>query len=353
MGVSVRTSDRILKRDPVDRASLVTAFRPLGAPWADEYLEKPPTDSLETEGAAPPAAETSNSLPVAARRPSTLLFVGLSVLVLTLIVGIILGSRPRDWRPEFMAEMERATEHYHRAEFKDARESIDRAAKIAHPHRQADALAWMRRLEAEILAAEGNKEEALERIQIAVAYLKDLDIPDQYYGALEVAANYKAVLGRVEEARADHLECLAYGQRVQDRYVIATACRGLGELSMRKSAHNEAIEWFDKGIKSLGSGFEDETSLDLRARKAIALAHLKRFKEALPILQEALIYWEKKGHPRWVAASHHRLGIFHKLKGDQVTADIHFTQARDGYLRVGDRRGADKSEQELSLADGE
>src|SRR5690349_946323 len=49
LGVSVATSQRILKGEGVDRPSLTLAFKNLGLEWEDSYCEPYPAESIAEE----------------------------------------------------------------------------------------------------------------------------------------------------------------------------------------------------------------------------------------------------------------------------------------------------------------
>gem|GEM_PF-4112570 len=222
LGLSVRTSDKILNRQPVDRSSLQAAFISLRLPWDDAYIEQP----TQPEQANEPERTTSKRW--------TVPFVVATLALLVVGVIFLKGSDgknqvPTDWQQPFMADMAQATDHYHRAEYPKAWPYLNRASALARKHRVADAMGWTLRLEAELVAAEGKEEAALEKAELALTYLNEINLPDQYFGVLELAGNYKASLGRSYEARKDYLECLAQGEKTKNRYMIATACRGPGE----------------------------------------------------------------------------------------------------------------------------
>lgn len=339
LGVSERTSDRIINGEAVDRASLQAAFAFLRLPWDDAYVEQP----TQPEPASEPERTTSKRWFV----PVVVATLSLLVIGVIFLKGSDAKSVPSDWQQPFRADMAQATDYYHRAEYAKAWPYLKRASALARETRVADAMAWALRVEADLLAAEGKKEAALGKIELALTYLKELDIPDQYFGALEIAANHKASLGRLEEARKDYLACLGQGEKTKNRYVIATACRGLGGISMKQKNFVEAAKWFDQGLTALGEDFEVDTAVDLRGRKALALANHGKFTEALPILEQCLAHWQEKKHPRWIAASQYRLGSVLKMKGDHVRADLFLAQARRGYLDVGDADGVKRCDEAL------
>lgn len=126
-------------------------------------------------------------------------------------------------------------------------------------------------------------------------------------------------------------------QRVEDR----------GSISAEEREFPNAIKWFDQGLRAVGEDYEVDTAVDLRGRKALALASQGKVAEALPVLEQVLTHWQKKKHPRWIATSRYRLGSVLKIKGDHVRADLLLAQARRGYLDVGDAEGVKRCDDAL------
>lgn len=342
LGLSVRTADRILQGETVDRASLRLAFSAVGLAWEDRFAESP----------APASGEPATSIRPSLERPRRWA-VRLAVAIGLLLVGgtsVIPRLEPAmpNWHPPFAKDMAAATEAYHRADYAAAREHLERARPQARKFRDASAIAWVLRLDAEILAAQGDSESALKRVELALTYLEDLRIPDQFYGNLELAASYRAATGRLDEATEAYKCYLAWGERTGDRYIVAAAHRGLGSIADQRQAYAEAVVAYDRGLAALGEGFEVELAVDLRGRRALSLAYLGRHAEAIDGLNMGLRFWEARGHPRWVATSHLRLGRAYLAKGDRSSAQAHLTAALRGYERVGDQKGREKCEQLLA-----
>lgn len=355
LGLSARTVGPLLRRGPVDRSTVMEAFRMLEVPWKEAFCEEiePSSGSEPAEQALTEVQPKAKGIRYWLATHKLTALAGFAVLAFS--VGFLIkqarqptDTRP-DWQIQFQEKMIEATSAYHRADYSKAWTLQRAAALIAHRQRDVADIAYSLQLEGQLLAAAGKDEEALQKFENAKTELQTAGFSnDLYHSTLELGAEAKLRLGKLSGANEDYLECLGQAQKEKSRVSIAAAFRGLGSVAYAQKLFPESVKWFDEGLSTLINGEEADMACDIRARRSLAVCELGRFDEALSTLNSCLAHWKAKGHPRWIATSEYQLGLVWKKKGDAIKSTTLLTQARSGYGAVGDQGGVLKCDELLA-----
>lgn len=351
MQISIRTHDKIFKRQLVDRSTLVTVFTALDLPWSEDYCQDQERFSLNesSDTATAPMAEYSRSSSGGTRR---LVFRVVGVAAAAIVFGLV-GSPPRSpvdpdkWYPQFKQQMTKATLAYHAGDYRAAEETLAAAGTIASSWRDAGAMAWHKRMESEVLAAQGRAAEAHDKIQDALSLQTELGLTSDYFSALEIAANLRVKLGSLDQAHRDYERCLQFAQTQNRCHDEVAALRGIGVVASERGSYARAIACFDQALKRLQDSYEPGFAYNLKALRAVAVARSGRFEESLKTLEECLNYWTRKGHRRWMATTAYQVASVLKLNNDARTARQYYAYAKQLYVQSGDHDGSRRSEVEL------
>lgn len=156
LGVCRPTADRILRRQGVDRNTLVLAFRSLGLEWKDSYSTR------SAEQPEPTAVDPAPPLPK--RRRDWRVWAGTALLLCALLYVPLFraldtwgyGRKQRSVHLQLVAEYCAGVREYQAGNFKLAREHCERMMTLSRETRSYYDLAMALRLTGEIASAQGD-----------------------------------------------------------------------------------------------------------------------------------------------------------------------------------------------------
>lgn len=336
LGVSLGTSERILKNKGVDRPSLTIAFKSLGLKWDDAYCEFPATES------SLPVSETPlvpTSTPEAKKKNSLWKF-ALAAVVASAILIPLNNDGGTDWRNQFNRKMYLAEEAYNTAKYEVALQEISVAIKLAQENENAPCLAGALRVAGDLALASGDLTKARSDYRSAITIRTGLNQQNNLPPIWESLGIVETKLGLYEEAFRNLSLCLEGFTKANEPVGVAMANRTLGTLAHEQKKLDEAAKYFGKALVALGDLEKPDLITDIKARNALILRDRKRYQEAKSALDSCLSYWSQEEHPRWIATTRMQLATVHLVAGDHATAAPLLQQSRKQYLGLGDRAGA-------------
>lgn len=362
LGVSVRTADRLLNGDPVDRSSIVLAFKRLDSEVAPEHVfsvdAEKDEELLETETGdlsrleGPTSGEVEAGLvalgqqkpPQGNRR--TLYWAMLALPILTLIAfGAVNSAQTgsavyaHQLKEEIQQTLLAAHASFQDADYKEAERLFTEVVEKNKLSRDIAYSADAKRGLAEIALFRADYSKAVELIDQSILLRKefDQDLPLAVLNSLKGDA--LAGLGDLKEAERCYRVAIGiYGRNAEPMGVALTQC-ALGELFVDQERFEEAEEEILACLKYLR---QNDRRREIAATQ-LALAKLRdrqgRVKEAISIANDALTYFKSVEHPRWLAKSNLVLGQALRHANLKADAKSSFQQSLALYQKVNDPRG--------------
>ncbi|MBS1714862.1 MAG: tetratricopeptide repeat protein [Armatimonadetes bacterium] len=347
LGLSVVTTDRILKGLGVDRSSLITAFTSLGLPWDDRYCRSCSEESGPQPTTAVIGARPKRTWPVVASTFGTLAIIVASFVALRPLTVRADDDPVSKWQREYAATMNEAVQDYYDGDYESSRALLRKAKRMAVEFRDVLAIAWSTRVEADLEAERGDLEAALDKYGRARILFESVGALDGVAASIESTAEIELRSGRLKEARSLYLEFKRLAEQRQDSPGVASALRGLGSVEAKSGRRDAAKASFQKGLNVFSDRPDDNIAVDIRARLALVWAEEGDLRRAATVLGQCLRHWQRQGHERWVATTRAQLASVYMRAGDLDRARSEAEVARTGFQNVQDRVGVRECERLL------
>lgn len=340
-GLSVKTSDRICDRLPVDRASLSTAFAAVGLEFTEVHLVTREPSPVE-----------DSSSPVL-RDGRRIAFVLGTLLILALVAFAAAASRPKPltiYSPEYRVPqlLSSGLTDYHAGRYESARSKFKEGLALAQQARDAGGLAEAHKALGELAVYDGDYPQAEELFTKALVLVESSNAFHLVPRLKQLIGQSQELQGKADQARDNYLESLKGFTSVPDEYAAAMIQMDIGGLERDSGNLPSAEAWFltcEATLERL------DRSAELAAlAKEFAQLEVKRgnYDIAIKRLQRALTYWESASHPRWQARTHLELARVYLAKGDENSSLGSARSAVRHYREVGDKVGEAKARSLLS-----
>lgn len=361
MSVSVVTAERILQRKGNDRAVLQEAFKSVGLEWNDRFCEpmrgKPedPSTPPDSVGAPGPAFEISRPAIVTRRVvPIAVASAALSTLLMAWLITLGIVQRTpeppkRDWsKLARNLSLEAGRQAYHRGELAKAKSFLAHSAQSAIMERDTEVLAEARRLEGEILAAEGDLEGALAKYNEALPIRASFKAHWGHASLLEALAITESRLGHFEKAERHLLESIEGLRRWDDYRGAAASMRSLGVVLADQRRFDEAWQWLEAALNEMKHNPDPGLLSDIKAQKAMIMVERGDALRAKETLLECRAEWESRGHRGYVAATLVQIAKADRALGNREEALRKLKEAKRTYAQVDDTVGVKTCERLLA-----
>ena len=366
MGLSIATSDKVLKGNIVDRATVLLAFNNLYIKWSDDYLA---TDSKEIADdqyschnpecfgdnlVQPPVTVPSPTIPVFRfgnlQWPKagflTLGFITLGLLALGLVVSPVRSSQ-RPLPSALLGQRE-----FHAGRYTNAINIVTKLRTNATASDSTSGLIEILRLEGDILVSKGEYAQAKDRFEQALAIKQSLGIENTYASSFEAIADCQLHLEEPHKAINMFEKSLDLYSKAQDAVGILMAKRGIASAYIRLGKIQSGLSLLQmcrdtllKCPESSRQGLE----ADLCGREAVAYSLLNSHQVAISLSERCLTYWRSKQHPRWVAICESQLGFIYRRSGNELQARQILENSKLTFSKLGDSKTMGMIEKELHL----
>lgn len=342
LGLSIGTSQKVLRGEGVDRASLVVAFESLGLLWTDEHCEFIAKDCPETS--PPTYFAVVESAPVADKKVSWRRWMIGSSLALAVAIGFFAVQRPTPspndlWFKEFDSRLRAAIFDHEKARYGRAQAEIDDAIALARPHPDQSYLASALLVAGDISAAGGSllvaKDRYGEALRLRTALGERAAVPP----LLEALGRTETRLREFAPAGKHLREGLAGFTALGDRVGYAMVCRSLGEWAIEKGDDREASGWLEKGLAVAVKEGKSDLVADIRARGALIKRDEGKYAEARDVLAHCLDHWTARSHPRWIATTLFQMATVEYRAGRYRDARGMLTRSMALFSELGDEAG--------------
>lgn len=353
LGLSVVTSERLLRGERVDRATLVLAFRNV----ALELLESDVIDERPAK-----VANRSNSNDVDHEAPETLLKRGsgnkrrsllqLTVLTLPLVAGItflsfLRGPSDDTRRARIVEAYQVGLRHYHQGRLREAQMEVDRILALARSFDSAYGLADSLRLGGDVAAAQGRLEEAETMFTEAYQIHSRFGAVAKQAELWEAIGNVQLRQGKLDVAEKSFESSLSGNEG--SMIGKAMAYRGLGSVAFQRKDLAKATDLFQTALACLRGYEEPGMVIDLQGRLALVQHKLGHSDAALKQLFECLRYWEEVDSLRSTALAELDIGTIALDTKDYDLAERFLTRSKNGFMRVGDDANLAHAQKLLNL----
>lgn len=331
LGVSLTTSQRILKNLGADKASLSIAFRSVGLPWSDDYCE---TAGAQPEILPSPASRTNQPL----LRVSAIAVFALVVLSALMSFRDDQSARAQsaEWQTAYVLAYEHAENQYNQGNYRVARTEIHRAISIAREWENAPRLASALRLSGDLESASGNYKIAYARYKEAIGIREGMGEKRALPALMEAMGTAELRQLNLDSAKKYFRQSHELFRDAKDWTGVAMACRGLGRTYHLLGDLTQAEGWFEQGFSALEKVEKPDLETDLKSLQGLLLYDQGQRVRAQSLLRAALNYWMEKGHPRWVATMRMR---YAQISGDKILANSLLEESKREFQRLGDMGG--------------
>lgn len=340
LAVSVVTAEKILRREGVDKSSLIVAFRSLGMEWRDTFCETVQSEpEPEPDAIQPPPTRTRRK-----RNEFAFLF---GFCLLAGGIGFAF-ARHNEWpsaaniwaeKKQFSDHMDVGIKSYFNGDYPTAGKDFAAAIALSEDYKDAADISQATRMMGENEAAQGDFGKALDLFNEALHLREYIRDEASYPSIREVMGNAEIRLKMYAEAERDYTHSLHGFRTLHDPRGIASACRGLGSLALARRQPKIARSWLNDGLRALNGVGEEDMTCDIQARLALVSRDEGDFGAALTSLGQCLDHWMSKRHRRWIATTEYQLATVYIAQGKRDRANDLLRSASLGYQLVGDKAG--------------
>lgn len=350
MRLSIPTSERLLRGQGVDRATVKLAFECVGLTLTEADLAPTEPDAaMQSEAQSIDEQRTAPTTYLAPKRRIAGWVA--SAVIAALALGGIAGTRTyllESRRESIRVAYQSGLDAYHHGRLDEAEIQVERLLKLAHDFDSLEGLAIYLRLAGDIQAARGDlpKAESLyaEALRIWV-HRGSVARPAELNEAL---GNIQLRQGRLAEAKSS-FEASLKGQLVVDNpHGVAMAQRGLGSVAYQEGRYREAVSWFSAAQAELRKRPEPGMETDLRGRMALVRHRLGETEAALTELEACLRYWKAKDSRRWIALAELDLATVLRERGDHAEANRYLASSLERFEQLGDAFHADQARRAMT-----
>lgn len=324
--VSLPTHDKILNREKVDRSSLAAAFKSVGIPWNNRFIES------EDE---PPHAEASDKGVSAGSKWRTPALVASTVVLASLAVNAVVHSAQRDWTKDYDHELRQATNLFSKGAYADSEAHLAKAMELAETKKTTRDLEAALKLRGDIAASRGRLPAASEYYKATIRY-RELRGKPIWPAIHEVLGGLQIRNGDFDEAHKNLDIAEAGFKKGNEPNGIIEVLRDRGCLAAAMNKPDEALEWFAKAQQLLSSGNAPDLLIDVRGERAMTLLNFGRLGEARQELEDCLQHWSKGDHERWIGLTEMRMALVEAEEGHKRAAVERLISAKANLGKAGD-----------------
>jgi len=333
VNVSEKTLDRIVRREKVDRGTLLSVSAALGITWEEGFLAEEADDFYLI-----PARKQFIRAPWAISIAVALVALTLTS-VLLLRPGTHAAQPPATGRAAFFRRLSLGTEYYQSARFEKARAEFLACHEMASEANDWQGVAESLRMLADVDMARGDYRQARDRYARAL----ELRVDSGQIVTLPAIQNALGLaelrLGNYSQARKWLREALTGYVSLNERVGESLVQRDLGEVCKEMGDLDGALAWLASARSGSDRTSDPATLTSIRAQEADVLRELGRVEESERILEDCLDYWTSKRHPRWIATTQLQLSRT-KLQAGKADESARLAKlAADAFQRVGDKGG--------------
>ncbi len=349
MGVSLATSNKILRGEGADRTTWEYVFMRLGVGWSDSYCMDPSSPEGVARLDLSPGDDQTNP------RPTWFPVVAAGIAIIAILAaasGMMKGPVRElyDWRGEFNNQISLAEMAYHRADFAEAERLTDSAVKLARERENASCLADSLRMAGDVQSGKGDFAAAKGRYEEALRIREALLQINSRPALFEALGNTELKLNNIDAAEKAFKASREGFIKSKDPNGVVMAMRGLGSVAHRRGKLDDASEWFRKCHSIAREHGQHPMIADVAARQALVLRDRNQLNEAAGLLQICLTYWTSVRHARWIAKTRLELATVELRQGRTALAESRLLQSETAYLRIGDLAGAADAKALLAAA---
>ncbi len=351
LGVSLATSERVLKGKPVDRPTLTHVFKSVGVAWDDSFCLLPKAESQESS--LPQELQDKPPVPKRTHHLRRNILAGIAVfIVLVMVQKDTRAGSVNDWRIAYLKETSLATSSYHSADYVNARQHLESAISLARRNDNiggmGEALYWA----GQLAMVNGDYEVAKEHLESAYLLKTTLGAGRDSSYIAEGLGNAEVALGNYKIAVDHYKNSLKMAGNQMNHVMIAQAYRGLGTEAHCSGDLETAERSYDAGLALVANDAKEaDLCQDLIARRALVWRDLGQLDKALGVITNCLEHWKRfkgEGHPRWIARTQLQLATIHFRKGSLDKASSLIQASREIYIALKDQSGVDESEAMLA-----
>jgi len=368
LGVSVRTADRLLSGEPVDRSSIVLAFKRLDSDVDPAHIlsiDSEQEDSLsESEGSVAGCSEELLEVPgnrdqvavastpnqptrqTLAATPRSYYWAMLALPVLTLVVfgaansaqmsSAVHAQRLKDNIQETLIAGHAA---FQEADFPQAERLF---LEVVEKNKQSRDIAYSaeaKRGLAEIAIFRADYSRAVQLVDQAILLRKEFDQDSPLAVLYALKADALQSLKNFNEAERCYRLSIGIFGRNSDPMGVAMTQSALGELYIDQGRFTDA----EAEILACLTYLKQNKRFREVAATQLALSKLRdrqgRAEEAINVAKEALAYFRSEKHSRWMAKSSFVLGQAQLHANQKAEAKSSFMQSLALYQSIKDPKG--------------
>ena len=357
MGLSIATSDKVLKGDLVDRATLLLVFNSLNIEWKDEYLSLISAENNDAAVSHPIAEHTYDSNCVSAINHSSTIgsifshkvwrWLAVGFVALGFIAATVWSLQPT--LPTPLA----GQKAFHAGQFASATKIVTSLRTNSQASDSTSGLIEILRLEGDLLVSKGEYAQAKDRFSQALEIKQSLGIKNTYASSFEAIADCHLHLGELQAALNMFGKSLNQYSQEQDAVGVVMAKRGiasayikLGKIQYGLSLLNTCRE----DLRNCPAFARPALEADLLGRQAIAYSLFNSHQSAISLAEKSLTFWQRQKHPRWVAVCESQLGFIYRRSGNEPQASEHLKKSKLAFQQLGDSKTMDLIRAEMHLA---
>ena len=288
MGVSVITSDRILRGDPVDRSSLQITFKSLGIEWDDSYIlsrvetervaiiNSMTVESLSEQDDVPEMTDTSHNQ--ISSRPNRLSLIALAypvVIAMAIVAGLaarrVIKLTPIT--PPKQSQPKESTlqiyDRFHSGQIAKASALLRKFEVNNGPSSSAGAIAEELHIQGDLHEAHGDLIAAKQCYECALRIRQSLKQSICLAPLQEAIGVAETRHGDYFLARKSLVKALSGFYETTDRVGIAITKRDLGALEFQIKHYTQAEKYYRQALQSLKGINKPDIVNDLNGKLAL------------------------------------------------------------------------------------
>jgi tetratricopeptide (TPR) repeat protein/DNA-binding CsgD family transcriptional regulator len=190
----------------------------------------------------------------------------------------------------------------------------------------------------QVLANEGERDEALRTLSDALALASELGLPRMIAAIRQKIGDVCLDLGDYAAA-LDHFQFSnAAMTELSDLWGIANATMGIGNVHYLLGDAQIALDYYRRSVDMWTELGDESWAIFSSTNVGRALEDMGRYDEALEHYRTALIRTEEHGPRRFAALCHGDIADVHRLRGEYSAALIHYQRALSILEEIGDKQ---------------